>query len=32
MHRQAVLLYHNSSVRPDSQNASIWNRNPPNFS
>ena len=31
IHRQTVLLYHNSSVRLDTQDASNWDWNPPNF-
>ena len=31
MHRQTVSLYHNSSVWLDTQDASSWDRNPPNF-
>ena len=31
IHRQTVLLYHNSSVWLDTLYASSWNRNQPNF-
>ena len=31
IHRQAVSLYHNTSVWLDTQDASSWDRNPPNF-
>ena len=31
VHRQTVSLYHNSSVWLDTQDASSWDRNLPNF-
>ena len=31
IHRQTVSLYHNSSEWIDTQDASSWDRNPPNF-
>ena len=31
IHRQTVSLYQNSSVWLDTQNASSWDQNPPNF-
>ena len=31
IHWQTVSLYHNSSVWPDMQDASIWKRNPADF-
>ena len=31
IHRQTVSLYHNSSVWLDTQDASSWDRNAPNF-
>ena len=31
INRQTVSLYHNSSVWLDTQDASSWDQNPPNF-
>ena len=31
IHKQTVLLYHNSSVGLDTQDTSSWDQNPPNF-
>ena len=31
IHRQTVSLYHNSSLQLDTQDASSWDRNQPNF-
>ena len=31
INRQIFSLYHNFSMRLDTQDASIWDRNPPNF-